>query len=80
MYKFTKNIKIVNIQTEFITLSQFLKFVGLIGNGGETKDYLQDHKILLDGKLVFEKRKKIYTNSELSIDNKLFFKITKGVS
>ena len=40
---------VVQIRDEFITLGQFLKFVGLIGEGWEAKVYLAEEGVLVNG-------------------------------
>jgi ribosome-associated protein len=45
---------------QFITLCAFLKVTGLVSSGGETKLYMQTNKILVNGVLCHEKRKKLY--------------------
>lgn len=38
----------VRIRGEFITLGQFLKLIGAIGNGAEAKMYLSEYRVLVD--------------------------------
>ena len=40
--------KEIAIESEYITLGQFLKFAGIIHQGGEAKSYLLQNKILVN--------------------------------
>ncbi len=74
-----KNIefKPVAITTDYITLGQLLKFESVIKNGGEAKEYILAHEILIDGENHKERGKKLYPGTKVIIDNSLFFEITK---
>ncbi len=61
-------MNIININTDFITLVQFLKMESIISSGGEVKYFLEENKVLLNDIEVFEKRKKIYPNDILKIN------------
>ncbi len=63
------NKKLVEIKltSEFITLGQFLKFVGLVDTGGEAKQFLASEKILINGVEDNRRGKKLYPGDELSI-------------
>lgn len=41
--------KEATIHTEYITLGQLLKFVGLIDEGGEAKAFLAEHTVSVNG-------------------------------
>lgn len=62
----------VKISTEYIQLNQFLKFVDLIGSGGETRLFLETHDVYLNDVEVYELRKKIYPGHQLRIDDKIY--------
>ena len=53
-------MKEIKITTEYITLGQFLKFVGIIDNGSYAKLYLQDNKVLVNGELEDRRGRKLY--------------------
>lgn len=40
--------KEIAIESEYITLGQFLKFAGIIHQGGEAKSYLLQNKVLVN--------------------------------
>lgn len=61
-------MNIIKINTEFITLVQLLKMESIISSGGEVKYFLSENKVLLNDNEVFEKRKKIYPNDILIIN------------
>ncbi len=61
-------MNIIKINTEFITLVQLLKMESIISSGGEVKYFLIENKVLLNDNEVFEKRKKIYPNDILIIN------------
>ena len=42
---------IVKIQTEYIKLGQFLKYSGIIVNGGEAKNLLDEGLVLVNNKV-----------------------------
>ena len=41
--------KLVNIKTEYITLGQLLKFLRIVGQGGEEKVYLANNPVAVNG-------------------------------
>ncbi len=60
-------MKEVTITSEYITLGQFLKFVGIIENGAYAKAFLQEQKVLING--VFDQRRgrKLYPNDQIEV-------------
>ena len=65
----------VNIKTEFITLGQMLKFVDLVSSGSEQKQFIQDHKIVVDGVELKMRGKKLYPGTRIEIDDSMIFEI-----
>lgn len=65
-------MKTISIHTEYIQLDQALKKEGIISTGGEMAPFLEMHKVLLDGKRVHEKRKKLYPGNILSLDGEKY--------
>lgn len=45
----SKSAKEIAINTEYITLGQFLKFADIIAWGGEAKAYLATHEVNVNG-------------------------------
>lgn len=64
--------KSIQIDTEYITLGQFLKLANLISTGGEAKTFLLHTKIVVDGENENRRGKKLYPGSEIEVDNKSF--------
>ncbi len=65
-------MEIVNIKEDFIKLSQFLKYMGIVSTGGEVKHFIEENNILLNDVVVFEIRKKIYDGDILKINDDLY--------
>jgi S4 domain protein YaaA len=50
----------IPITSEYITLGQLLKFAGIIGSGGEAKDFLESGQTLVNGEPEARRGRKIY--------------------
>lgn len=61
-------MKIVKINTLFITLGQFLKLVGLINNGSEAKLFILENDIFVDSEKENRRGRKIYKNMVVQIN------------
>lgn len=71
-----KTEKIV-IDTEYITLGQFLKLTNLFDSGGMIKHYLQDEGVLVNGETEHRRGRKLYEKDLVSLlGNK--YQIVKG--
>lgn len=70
-----KMVKKIKIDTEFITLGQFLKFADVITNGGEAKEFIMSHSILVNGVDCKMRGKKLRPSDKIIIDNSMFFEI-----
>lgn len=62
----------IKIETEYITLAQFLKIVGLIDTGGQAKYFLLDNKLLLNNELESRRGKKVYSGDVIKIGKEEF--------
>ncbi len=60
------------IYTDFVTLGQFLKLANLIQTGGEAKEFLSNHEILVNGELDNRRGRKLYDGMVVSLLNKKF--------
>ncbi|MDE7434138.1 MAG: S4 domain-containing protein YaaA, partial [Mycoplasmoidaceae bacterium] len=60
----------IKIKTDYITLGQLVKFIGLISNGCEAKSFLANNVILYNGEKESRRGKKIYPNDKVVIGNK----------
>ena len=67
----------VTIITEFITMDKLLKFSGVADTGGQAFGMVEDGIIQLNGKIVTEKRKKVFPGDIVNIDNQIELTITK---
>ena len=67
----------VKITTEYITLGQLIKFVGLIDNGALAKIFITNNKCFVNGTICSQRGKKLYPGFLISINGSLFFEITK---
>ena len=67
----------VAIITEFITMDKLLKFSGVVDTGGQAFLLLEDGIVKLNGKLVTEKRKKVFPGDVVNIDDQIELTITK---
>ena len=59
-----KEIKIV---TEYITLGQFLKYIGIIENGAMAKTFLNDNIVYVNKELENRRGKKIYLDDIIEV-------------
>ncbi len=69
-------MKDVKIKTEYITLGQLIKFLNLIGSGGEVKFFLMENDIFVNEEPESRRGKKIYPGDKIKINNQ-FYRITK---
>ena len=67
----------IAIITEFITMDKLLKFSGVADTGGQAFLMVEDGIIKLNGRLVTEKRKKVFPGDIVNIDNQIELTITK---
>lgn len=59
---------VIKIQTEYIKLGQFLKFTGIITNGGEAKVLLEEGLILVNNKVEMARGKKLFPGDTVVYD------------
>ncbi|UWV93501.1 RNA-binding S4 domain-containing protein [Mycoplasmopsis cynos] len=52
---------IIKIKSEFIKISQLLKFSKIINTGGEIKKFLEDNHVTLNGKKITSRSSKVST-------------------
>ncbi|UWV80653.1 RNA-binding S4 domain-containing protein [Mycoplasmopsis cynos] len=50
---------IIKIKSEFIKISQLLKFSKIINTGGEIKKFLEDNRVTLNGKKITSRSSKV---------------------
>jgi len=59
----------IQIQSEFITLGQFIKFANITSSGGMVKAILQEYKIYVNDILESRRGKKLYPGDKILIKN-----------
>jgi len=57
----------VKIDSEYITLGQFLKYVNIVSSGGMVKAILQDTKIHVNDILEARRGKKLYPGDKIVV-------------
>jgi ribosome-associated protein len=57
----------IKIDTEFITLGQFLKLAEVIQSGGMAKWFLSEHDILINGEQDQRRGRKLRTGDKIQI-------------
>lgn len=62
----------VLIHSEYITLGQFLKFVGIIDCGSYAKQFLLENKVLINNEQDQRRGRKIYKGDIVVILNKSY--------
>lgn len=72
-----KLMKDVKITTEYITLGQLVKFLSLVGSGGEVKFFLSENEIFINGEFDNRRGRKIYPNDIVIIMSKQYRIISK---
>ena len=65
-------MKKINIDTDFITLSQFLKMENFVSSGGEVRYFLQDNDVYINAELEKRRGKKLYPQDKIKIADKTF--------
>lgn len=53
-------MKEIKINTEYITLGQFLKIADIISSGGQAKWFLAENEVLVDGEVDARRGRKLY--------------------
>ena len=62
-------MKKIQINTEYITLGQFLKMINIISSGGEAKYYLLENDCFVNDELENRRGRKLYPNDKIIINN-----------
>ena len=69
----------ISITTEFITLGQLLKEVGVIDTGGMAKWFLSEHEVFLNGDPENRRGKKLYNDDVILIPSHGEYRIASSV-
>lgn len=67
----------IAITTECITMDKLLKFSGVADTGGQAFLMVENGIIKLNGKLVTEKRKKVFPGDVVNIDDQIELTVSK---
>ena len=65
-------MKLVKINTEYITLKQLLKMENIISSGGEAKFYLADNLVLVNNETESRRGRKLYPNDIIVVGEEEF--------
>ncbi len=60
-------MKKIKIETEYIKLDQFLKYIGVAETGGEGKLIIKNRNVKVNGKIVIERGKKVRKDDKIEI-------------
>lgn len=63
-------MKEVKIVTEFITLGQLIKLLGLVESGAMVKVFVQEENILVNNEKETRRGRKLYPNDVVHLNNK----------
>lgn len=62
-----KKITEIKIDSEFITLGQFLKFADIIQSGGEAKSFLSQNEVYINNELDVRRGRKLRPGDKIVI-------------
>lgn len=65
----------VGITTEFITISNLLKYSGVLEIGGQAHEAIEAGVVTLNGVIVTEKRKKVFPQDTVVLDQQVEIKV-----
>ncbi|MFC4558490.1 S4 domain-containing protein YaaA [Virgibacillus kekensis] len=67
----------VEINTEYITLGQFIKLINILESGGMVKAFLQDQGAVVNGELEHRRGRKLYPGDVVEIESIGSYTVTK---
>ena len=67
-----RKMKKITINTEYITLGQFLKFADIISNGGEAKSYLAYNEVYINDELDVRRGRKLRHGDKVLVEGQEF--------
>ena len=62
----------ISIESEYITLGQFLKLVDYISSGGQAKFFLSENEVFVNENLENRRGLKLYNDDSVSINGEEF--------
>jgi ribosome-associated protein len=66
------NLEKVKINTEYIRLDQFLKYVNIVSSGSEAKYLILQNNIKVNGITVNQRGKKLRSGDQIEIEGKIY--------
>ena len=60
-------LKSIQIETEYVTLGQFLKMIDVISSGGLAKWYLEEHQVFVNGEIEQRRGRKLKPGDQIGI-------------
>lgn len=57
----------IQIETEYVTLGQFLKMIDVIGSGGLAKWYLEEYQVYVNGEIEQRRGRKLKPGDQIEI-------------
>ena len=69
----------IEISTDYIKLSQFLKLAGIITNGGESKILIQEGLVFVNNQVEYARGKKLFSGDIVKIEEKEYIVVKKYV-
>lgn len=66
----------VKIKTEYITLGQLIKYLGIVSTGGEIKAFLVENTVFVNGNAENRRGKKLFNGDILNILGKKYIIVT----
>ncbi|MBC5638356.1 S4 domain-containing protein YaaA [Ornithinibacillus sp. BX22] len=67
----------IEINTEYITLGQFVKLTNILESGGMVKAFLQDQGAIVNGEREQRRGRKLYPNDVVEIEGAGSFIVVK---
>lgn len=62
----------VKIDTEFIKLDSFLKYVGVATLGSEAKFYIQNEEVKVNNEIETRRGRKLYTGDKIEFQDEIY--------
>lgn len=61
-------MKEVTLHSDEITLGQLIKYMDLVGSGGEVRYFLAEHKVIVNGEKETRRGRKLHPGDQLEIE------------
>ena len=72
-------MEIIELDTEYIKLDQFLKWAGIADNGGFAKMMIQNGDVKVNNEIVYQRGKKVKNGDIVKVDGAGQFKVVAPV-